>query len=54
MVTALKDKHEILLTDISEPPKSYNGNLQLSVDDIDGVIKASEGGLYSKFICFKN
>tara|TARA_Y100000817_G_scaffold230757_1_gene183186 strand:- start:1529 stop:2317 length:789 start_codon:yes stop_codon:yes gene_type:complete len=44
VVKALKDKHEILLTDISEPPKSYNGNFKkLSVDDIDGVIKASEG-----------
>ncbi|NCG35231.1 MAG: NAD-dependent epimerase/dehydratase family protein [Dehalococcoidales bacterium] len=44
VVKALKDKHQILLTDIKEPPKQYQGDfLKLSVDDLDGVIKAAEG-----------
>ena len=42
VIKALKNKHEILLTDINEPPKEYNGEFQrLSVDDIDGVAKAA-------------
>ena len=44
VVKSLKDKHNILLTDIKEPPNSYDGDfLKLSVDNLDGVIKAAEG-----------
>ena len=44
VIKALKNKHEILLTDIKSPPKNFDGDFQkLSVDDIDGVAKASEG-----------
>ena len=44
VVKALKNKHEILLTDIKEPPSEYKGEFQkLSVDDVDGVSKAAEG-----------
>lgn len=44
VVKALKNKHEILLTDIKQPPKKYKGEFQkLSVEDIDGVAKAAEG-----------
>ena len=43
-VRAMKDRHEILLTDINEPHPNYQGDyLQLSVADVDGVIKAAEG-----------
>ena len=43
-VRAMKDRHEILLTDINEPHPNYKGDyLQLSVSDVDGVIKAAEG-----------
>ena len=43
-VRAMKDRHEILLTDINEPHPNYRGDyLQLSVADVDGVIKAAEG-----------
>ncbi|MAM44677.1 MAG: hypothetical protein CL703_03145 [Chloroflexi bacterium] len=44
VVKALKNKHHLLLTDINEPPKKYQGDfLKLSVDDINGVINAAEG-----------
>jgi nucleoside-diphosphate-sugar epimerase len=43
-VKAMRDRHDILLTDINEPPADYKGEYQkLSVDDIDGVVKAAEG-----------
>ncbi len=43
-VTAMKDRHDILLTDINDPYPEYGGDfLKLSVDDIDGVVKAAEG-----------
>jgi nucleoside-diphosphate-sugar epimerase len=42
-VKAMKDRHDILLTDINEPSADYKGDYQkLSVDDIDGVVKAAE------------
>jgi nucleoside-diphosphate-sugar epimerase len=43
-VTAMKDRHDILLTDVKEPSADYKGEyLKLSVDDVDGVVKAAEG-----------
>jgi nucleoside-diphosphate-sugar epimerase len=43
-VKAMKDRHDILLTDINDPYPEYKGDFQkLSVDDIDGVVKAAEG-----------
>ena len=37
-VTALKGRHDLLLTDINEPRENYSGEFQkLSVDDVDGV-----------------
>ncbi|HCI86480.1 MAG TPA: hypothetical protein DHV68_06505, partial [Dehalococcoidia bacterium] len=43
-VTAMKDRHDILLTDINDPYPEYGGDfLKLSVDDVDGVVKAAEG-----------
>ena len=43
-VRAMKGRHEILLTDINEPHPDYKGDyLQLSVADVDGVVKAAEG-----------
>ena len=46
-VRAMKDRHEILLTDINEPHPNYKGDyLQLSVSDVDGVIKAAEGKVF--------
>ena len=42
-VRALKDRHDILLTDINERHPDYKGDyLQLSVADVNGVIKAAE------------
>ena len=36
VVKALKDRHDILLTDITEPSTEYDGDfLKLSVDDLD-------------------
>jgi hypothetical protein len=44
VIKSLKNKHEILLTDIKEPPKDYKGSFQkLSVEDVDGVAKAAKG-----------
>ena len=44
VVKALKDRHDILLTDITEPSIEYDGGfLKLSVDDLDGVVKAAQG-----------
>ena len=44
VVRSLKNFHDILLTDINDPPKSYKGDYQkLSVDDIDQVIETSKG-----------
>ena len=43
-VRALINRHNVLLTDINEPHSDYTGKyLQLSVDDVDGVVKAAEG-----------
>ncbi|MDP6666919.1 MAG: NAD(P)-dependent oxidoreductase [Dehalococcoidia bacterium] len=43
-VRAMKERHDILLTDINEPRAGYDGEyLELSVDDVDGVVKAAEG-----------
>ncbi len=43
-VKAMKERHDILLTDINEPYPEYKGEYQkLSADDIDGVVKAAEG-----------
>ena len=42
-VRALKNRHDILLTDINERHPDYKGDyLQLSVADVNGVIKAAE------------
>ena len=43
-VKAMKKKHDLMLTDINEPPKSYDGEYKkLSVDDVDGLVKLSSG-----------
>ena len=43
VVRALKNKHNILLTDINDPHPNYKGEfLKLSVDDTKGVINASK------------
>ena len=43
-VSAMKDRHDILLTDINDPYPEYQGEfLKLSVDDIDGVVDAAQG-----------
>ncbi|MBC8452895.1 MAG: NAD(P)-dependent oxidoreductase, partial [Chloroflexi bacterium] len=43
-VRAMKDRHDILLTDINDPYPEYKGEYQkLSADDVDGVVKAAEG-----------
>jgi len=43
VVRALKNKHNILLTDINDPHPNYKGEfLKLSVDDTQGVINASK------------
>ena len=44
VVKAMKTRHEILLTDINSPPKSYKGEfMKLSVDDVEGVVNAAKG-----------
>ena len=44
VVKALKSRHDILLTDVNEPPAQYQGDfLKLSIDDLDGVVRAAEG-----------
>ena len=44
VVRAMKNHHDILLTDINEPHAEYKGKyLKLSVDDVDGVARAAEG-----------
>ena len=43
-VSAMKERHDILLTDINEPRADYQGEyLKLSADDVDGVVKAAKG-----------
>jgi nucleoside-diphosphate-sugar epimerase len=43
-VSAMKERHDILLTDINEPRVDYQGGyLKLSADDVDGVVKAAKG-----------
>ena len=43
-VKAMQDRHDILLTDINDPYPEYTGKFQkLSVDDVDGVVKAAKG-----------
>ena len=43
-VKAMRDRHDILLTDINDPHPDYKGEfLKLSADDVDGVVKAAEG-----------
>ena len=43
-VKAMKNKHDLMLTDINEPPSSYDGEYKkLSVDDVDGLVKLSSG-----------
>jgi len=42
-VSAMKERHDILLTDINEPHADYQGEyLKLSADDVDGVVKAAK------------
>ena len=39
-VNSMKKKHDLVLTDINEPPRSYDGQYKkLSVDDLDGLVK---------------
>jgi len=43
-VKAMQGRHDILLTDINDPYPEYTGKFQkLSVDDVDGVVKAAKG-----------
>ena len=43
-IKALKNRHDVLLTDINEPHPDYDGEyLKISVNDVDGVVKAADG-----------
>ena len=44
VVKALDGRHDILVTDINEKPEGLKHDyLQMSVDDLDGVVRAAEG-----------